>query len=279
MPWEITAIEFDGLPPRSLSDVNDGPRRPLGSIEYVQQRIQSACPTVKWQTEPSYAEIGLALPKGCSTREVEIYEHARIHGFGSGEDGTAFEFFGFYVGLPVKELHIDVRHVGNPFPLLRRLCLPENWTAYELCTGQPQLDLAQDWTPNYTPADKPVDKIVRRADVAAALKRWQAGEMTTGQMQAWASARYLNPEVEYEDCEPDLERSVTSQVLGTLDCLGINLVLPEDVPIFLRFLETPIGNFEAGNAAFEKALVDRDESTRQEQLREIWPYDPLAKRP
>lgn len=97
--------------------------------------------------------------------------------------------------------------------------------------------------------------IVTRLEIADMLRRWQAGEVSAREVHAWAEDRYARmPEVDVDDWEGlhGAEESVANEVLGELDRLNMNLVLAEDVPIYLEFLATPPGSFRDGQTAVQR---------------------------
>jgi hypothetical protein len=106
--------------------------------------------------------------------------------------------------------------------------------------------------------------IVTREDIATVLQLWQAGEVAAAQVHEWAQARY--GQVEFDDWEDDDTNSVANEVFGTLDMLDMNLMLIEDVPIYLAFLRTPPGQFGEGYRAFQDALQRIDYQARKQAL-------------
>ncbi len=118
-------------------------------------------------------------------------------------------------------------------------------------------------------------QIISRGEVAKVLKDWQEGKLSSREIHDWANDLFLNDNVEYEDWESD--NSITNEVLGALDMLGMNLVLPEDTPIYLEFLATPKGHFANGYAAYQKRLEGINYETRKEKLRDDPLYAPFLK--
>jgi hypothetical protein len=119
-------------------------------------------------------------------------------------------------------------------------------------------------------------KIIKRDDVAKVLKAWQAGEMSTREVYDWANRLYPC-NYDAEDWEGEEEQSVTNEVLAALDMLDMNLTLPEDVSIYLDFLDTPKGDFASGYAAFEQRLRAIDYATRKKRLKDGPLYTPFLK--
>ena len=105
------------------------------------------------------------------------------------------------------------------------------------------------------------------------LRDWHAGRTSTEDILRWADALYPSDDVDYEDWEGD--DSVTNEVLAALDMLDMNLALPEDAPIYLDFLSTPTGQFQAGYARYKQALDQIDYTSRRTSLRNIALYAPF----
>ncbi len=117
-------------------------------------------------------------------------------------------------------------------------------------------------------------RILKRDEVAQRLEDWQAGRISSEELLRWASALYVSSDdVDYEDWEGD--DSVTNEVLAALDMLAMNLALPEDAPIYLDFLSTPAGQFQAGYARYKRALDQIDLTSRRTNLRNVPLYAPF----
>ncbi len=107
--------------------------------------------------------------------------------------------------------------------------------------------------------------MVTRTDIADVLRRWQAGEVSAREVFDWAQERYWPGEVDFDDWEAN-ESSGAKEVLGALDQLPVNLVLPEDVPLYLAFLATPLGQFARGYEQFRAAIDGIDYTSRRQAL-------------
>jgi hypothetical protein len=66
------------------------------------------------------------------------------------------------------------------------------------------------------------------------LRDWAGGHTSTEEIQSWACDAYMHDEVDFADWEKE-DDSVTKEVVAALDMLDMNLVLPEDEPIYLEF--------------------------------------------
>jgi len=110
-------------------------------------------------------------------------------------------------------------------------------------------------------------RIVHREEVSRNLIEWGSGRMRSEDLLQWADALYPSDSVEYSDWEGD--NSVTKETLAVLESLDMNLALPEDSPIYLEFLSTPPGEFDAGYARFQDRLTAIDYESRRSQLRNV----------
>jgi hypothetical protein len=55
----------------------------------------------------------------------------------------------------------------------------------------------------------------------------------------------------------------------------MNLALPEDAPIYLDFLSTPVGQFQIGHTRYKQALDRINYDSRRTSLRNTLPYAPF----
>ncbi len=120
-----------------------------------------------------------------------------------------------------------------------------------------------------------ITPIISRAVVAAVLRHWQAGEWSAEQVHTWAEDRF--GQVDVDDWEGAEEQSVANEVLAALDMLDMHLILPEDIPIYLHFLQTPAGQFAAGYQTVQDALEQIDYRARQQALQAIPLYAPFCR--
>lgn len=109
------------------------------------------------------------------------------------------------------------------------------------------------------------DNYITRGEIILMLKKWQAADLSTQQLWDWASHRFAAGHADYDDW--DGERSVAHEMLGVLDSLDMHLMLVQDVPMHLAFLETPIGAFEDGFERWSAARAAIDYATRIHQLK------------
>jgi len=117
--------------------------------------------------------------------------------------------------------------------------------------------------------------MVKRLDIIKILKSWHDGKVTAKAVWDWASEKYMPGETEFDDWEGDC--SAANEVLCELDSLDMNLVLAEDIPIHIDFLQTPIGNFEAGYQKWRGRLENIDFKQRCKQLKGHEIYGPFCK--
>lgn len=116
-------------------------------------------------------------------------------------------------------------------------------------------------------------RILKRDELAQMLKDWHTGRVATESLLQWADALYPSDDIDYEDWEGD--DSVTNEVLAALDMLDMNLALPEDAPVYLEFLSTAAGQFQAGYDRYKRALDQIDYTSRRTSLKNVALYAPF----
>jgi len=104
-----------------------------------------------------------------------------------------------------------------------------------------------------------------RGEIITVLRRWRAGELTAKQVHDWAQSQYFPGRLDYDDEED--EESVADDVMHALDSIDMNLVIVEDVPIYLEFLATPRGQSREGYRRWREAL-DRVHSPERQRERQ-----------
>lgn len=120
-----------------------------------------------------------------------------------------------------------------------------------------------------------IEHYITRGELFHLLIKWQSGELSTQDVWDWASHHYLPGEMEYDDWED--ESSVAHELLCVLDSLDMNLVLVDDAPIHLTFLETPMGEFAEGFRRWKHAHQQIDFELRRQQLKDDPIYGPFCK--
>ena len=120
-------------------------------------------------------------------------------------------------------------------------------------------------------------RIITRQEIAKELINWHTGKLSSAQIQIWAESLYLNDDVDYEDCEGEQDNSVSNEILSALDMLDMNLALPEDAPIYLEFLQTPVGCFQIGFKRWQEMLQQINYASRRVQLISNPLYSPFLK--
>ncbi len=121
-----------------------------------------------------------------------------------------------------------------------------------------------------------MEHAITRGQIETILRQWQDGALTAEQVHEWAQAMYFPGALEIADEEPD-GNSASNEVLQYLDCLDSNLIIVEDVPIYLEFLATPSGQFDNGYRKFVQALDRIDMLSRRQALSRIPLYAPFCK--
>jgi hypothetical protein len=120
-------------------------------------------------------------------------------------------------------------------------------------------------------------RLLGRAEISEVLRLWERGGLSATEVHLWAEEQY-GPGVEFEDREGADAYSVSLEVVARLDMLDQNLITPEDVPMYLEFLGTPLGEFQAGMERFEQALARIDYVGRRRTLRDMPPYHRVLQR-
>lgn len=110
------------------------------------------------------------------------------------------------------------------------------------------------------------DNYVTRGELIRVLQTWQSGQLETQQLWDWASHRFQAGQADYDDW--DGEDSVAREVLTMLDSLDLHLMLAEDVPLHLEFLQTPIGAFGESLQLWQASLARLDYEKRKNLLRD-----------
>ncbi len=95
---------------------------------------------------------------------------------------------------------------------------------------------------------------VSRQDIIDLLESWQRGDISASDVYDWAENHYWPGHLECEDWEGEDDNSVTVAVLSSLDLLPMNLMLQEDIPIYLEFLKTPAGEFKRGYTKWRNSI-------------------------
>lgn len=72
------------------------------------------------------------------------------------------------------------------------------------------------------------------------LLSWQKGELSEREVHEQAEVLWSqNPQ--WEEYLPNDPRSINFEVAQQLELLPVQLIIPDDIPYFLTFLETPFG--------------------------------------
>ena len=108
-------------------------------------------------------------------------------------------------------------------------------------------------------------KVVSRGEVIDVLQKWLKGEVDEEELYRWAGSRYSVSDYDVEDREED--DSITNEVLGHLDMMDMNLVVKEDIPAMIEFLNTPKGKFNEGYSQWARYTKSINYKQRKEKLR------------
>lgn len=147
MPWELTIVNYDGKPPRFASESLEEKFLPLGSLDEVRIHISTVLPETEWITEPPLIEImkrtGSDSWKEWDPEMIASASHPKLKAY-YDNGGLSLEMYGFEQDGPLRYLLVEVRGDANPIPTLRALCVPNGWSAHEMCRNAEFLDLAGD---------------------------------------------------------------------------------------------------------------------------------------
>jgi hypothetical protein len=122
-------------------------------------------------------------------------------------------------------------------------------------------------------SDKPK---VSRDDLIEILTKWESDQLSEQEIIDWAD-QYFPDEIEFEDWEGNDDQSVSNEIMASLDSLGMNLVIKEDIPIYIEFLKTPVGEFEQGYSKWRDELSEIDIENRMKLLKKNPIYTDFCK--
>ena len=134
MPWELTLLKYDGVPPRFRRDADAQRELPLGTLHEVRNHISNALPGTAWYEELPLIEMMKANgSESWKTWDKEMIESASMPKLKAvyNAGGVCFEMFGFSQVGPLKHVLMEIRGNENPIPALRSLCDPKNWSVVE----------------------------------------------------------------------------------------------------------------------------------------------------
>jgi hypothetical protein len=115
-------------------------------------------------------------------------------------------------------------------------------------------------------------RTVTRSELLEKLDQWVAGKVSAEDVHSWAAVLHVTGNTEFDDWEGNREFSAAKEALAELYMLDINLITKDDAPLFVRFLNTPRGQFEAGDIPFIGGLQQIDLDARKEALKDTEPY-------
>jgi hypothetical protein len=108
---------------------------------------------------------------------------------------------------------------------------------------------------------------VRRNEISTLLEEWQKG--VVDEREVHERAEVLMGQVEdapnYLEHDP---RSIPMEVLVHLDALNYQLITPEDIPVMLAFLSTPLGDESSGWKEWRSYWEKLDLESRRQQLKD-----------
>lgn len=112
-----------------------------------------------------------------------------------------------------------------------------------------------------------MEDTVSRGDIRDKLIKWKLGDIAEEELRAWAEDLYDNNAFTANSTGDDAEDPVLPEVLQYLGSLDMNLVLIEDIPIFIEFLNSDKKDFDAACEKFHKCLEQIDYNARRNLLK------------
>lgn len=111
--------------------------------------------------------------------------------------------------------------------------------------------------------------LISRRDIIQKLLDVNNEVMSLQDLKKWVEDIYFPGEFEVEDWEND--NSVTCEIMGALDQISANLIIKEDILMYINFLKTPYGKFDDGYRIWNNYL----ESINYEARKKILKNNPL----
>jgi len=115
-------------------------------------------------------------------------------------------------------------------------------------------------------------KKISRKNIIEKLNEWSDGTITAVQVHEWATEMSLRSETDFDDLDNKTGKSVAKEALAELEALDINLVIQEDIPLFIDFLEAPKDGFGDAYIKFIEGLQAINIMHRMTLLKNIEPY-------
>ena len=131
MSWDLTVRSAEGS---------------IGRLDAVRHTLSRIFPAIRFGSEPSGVEkVRAAETQGIKfpafLRETMISQPAK-HGAELEIAGVSLRFY-FGSEDMVRDIHLEVRGAGDPFPLLRQLAGVEGWHVVDDATGDVLADGVQ----------------------------------------------------------------------------------------------------------------------------------------
>ena len=110
---------------------------------------------------------------------------------------------------------------------------------------------------------------ITREEIIKKLELWYHNEISAQEIKSWADNFQENKMYSESDFEgnEDNRNSVIKEIIIALSNLDINLVITDDIPIYIQFLKTPIGQFQQGYLRWDTALETIDYEKRKRSLK------------
>jgi hypothetical protein len=138
----------------------------MGSLDAVRQTLSRLFPGARFGSEPS----GVEKVRAAEAQGVEFPEFLRQnmisqpakHGADLEVDGISLRFY-FGSEEVVRQIHVEVRGAGDPFPCLRQLWAVEGWQVVDDATGNVLADGVQPDQTGWATYQKVLAEVRNRA--------------------------------------------------------------------------------------------------------------------
>ncbi len=120
---------------------------------------------------------------------------------------------------------------------------------------------------------------IKRDDAIKMLTKWKNNELSELELYEWANEKYNNillDKLDFNDYEDD-NCSVMKEVLQYLESMNMNLIIKDDIPSLLDFLNSPNGEFKNSYAIWKKYNDAIDYLDRKKKLKNTPFYSKFCK--
>jgi len=116
--------------------------------------------------------------------------------------------------------------------------------------------------------------VVTREFLVSLLQAWKEDKINANDVMTTTSLVFGDTiALDWEDNEG---LSVTMEVLDLLESLDINLITKDDIDAYIKFLHTPIGEYEKGaKKLWQEHEIKINREERKKQLKNVEPYSKI----